>query len=394
MATLFLMLIYLSFISLGLPDSILGSAWPVMQVYFDTGLNTAGVISFVVTAGTIVSSLLSGKLVRRFGTGKVTVASVLATALALLGYSISGAVWQLMAFAVPLGLGAGAVDSVLNNYVALHYKPRHMSWLHSFWGLGAFGGPIIMGLFLQNNGNWQGGYQSIGFIQLGVCALLFLFLPMWKQRESPTAFAPEETTKAHKNKKQKVIAIPGVVFALITFFFYCSLELSMGLWGSSFLVKSRGFRPEVAATAVSVYYGGITVGRILTGFLTIKLTGGQLIRAGAATAVLGGLLMFLPFGPFFSVVAMLFVGLGCAPVYPSMIHETPARFGAENSQEIIGLQMASAYAGSTLMPIIIGFVAARLGTGVLPVFVLIFSLAVLGFSQQITKTIKKAGGSR
>ena len=394
MATVFLLLIYLTFISLGLPDSLLGAAWPVMRGDFGASLDTAGAISFIVTAGTIVSSLLSDKLVRRFGTGRVTAVSVLATALALLASSFSGSVWLLMAIAVPLGLGAGAVDSVLNNYVALHYQPRHMSWLHSFWGIGAFSGPLIMGLFLQTGGSWRGGYRAIGIIQLVVSALLLVSLPMWQKRESVLGGA-EKTATANSGGTAKnggsALRIPGVPFALITFFFYCAVELSVGLWGSSFLVESRGFAAPVAATAISMYYGGITLGRIVSGFLTLRFSGTQLIRAGVVPIIVGGVLLCLPVHPYAALAALLLVGLGCAPVYPSMIHETPSRFGAANSQKIIGWQMASAYTGSTLMPPVIGFVAARLGTGVLPIFVLVFGLALLLFSECITKAVRPTG---
>ena len=386
MATLFLLLIYLSFISLGLPDSILGAVWPVMRGDFGAPLDAAGAISFIVTAGTIVSSLLSERLSRRFGTGKVTAVSVLATALALLANSAADSIWLLMLIAVPLGLGAGAVDSVLNNYVALHYQPRHMSWLHSFWGIGAFGGPLIMGAVLQSGNSWRGGYRIIGVIQLAVSALLFLSLPLWRRQEGPPLAKKVAPAGTIPQKGTAALRIPGVPFALITFFIYCALELSVGLWGSSFLAEARGFSAAAAAGAVSVYYAGITAGRFLSGFLTIKFKGAQLIRAGVALILVAGALMLVP-GEIPALAAMLLVGLGCAPIYPSMIHETPARFGAENSQKIIGLQMASAYTGSTLMPPLIGVVAQRVGAGVLPIFVLALGGALLVASEAISRAV-------
>lgn len=390
MATIFLLLVYVTFISLGLPDSLLGAAWPVMRTDFGAALDAAGAVSFVVTASTVTSSLISYKLVRRFGTAKVTAVSVLLTAVSLFLHARANSVWGLMLVSVPLGFGGGAVDSVLNNYISLYYKPRHMSWLHSFWGIGAFAGPVTMGLFLQNSANWRGGYRFIGAFQLFVGVLLFLALPMWKKQEKAQKSGlqalnakekpgenPGPKNAAKTQKGGGVLAIPGVIFAILSFFVYCSIEITIGVWGSSFLVESRGFAPPLAATAVAVYFGGITIGRFLTGFLTFKFTGKQLIWAGTVIVILSGTLLFLHLKPVYIVAALFLLGMGCAPIYPCMIHKTPASFGAENSQKIIGLQTAGAFAGCTAMAPLVGLALARFGTGLLPGFILLFAGALV-----------------
>ncbi|MDL2327084.1 MFS transporter [Ruminococcaceae bacterium OttesenSCG-928-A11] len=392
MATLFLLLIYLSFISLGLPDSLLGSAWPVMRIDLGAGLDQAGLVSVVITAGTILSSLLCEKVIRRFGTGKVTAASVLATAVALLFASFGGSLPWLMVAAVPLGLGAGAVDAGLNNYMALHYKSRHMNWMHCFWGVGAFIGPLIMGAFLAQNGNWRGGYRAVGLIQLGVAALLFLSLPLWKTMNTGSAGekaaesvgvealpggAPPEGTGAFR--------LPGVKTALATFTLYCAVEYAIGLWGASFLVDIRGFTEPNAANALSLFYIGIAAGRFLAGIISAKISSKTLIRLSILVVTAAALLLLVPMGGVLPPAALLLLGLGCAPIFPTMIHETPNRFGAAYSQKIIGWQMASAYLGSTLVPPVTGFIAARTGLGILPVLLVVFSGGMLLCTEHVNR---------
>lgn len=392
MATFFLLLIYLTFISLGLPDSLLGAAWPVMRLELGAPLDAAGIVTMVITGGTIVSSLLSERMIRRFGTGRVTAVSVLATALALLGFTAGNSVVFLVLLAVPLGLGAGAVDAGLNNYVALHYKAHHMSWLHCFWGVGASAGPLILAAFMQQNGNWRGGYLAIGLVQSAVALLLFASLPLWKRREAthPSApLAPEEEASTQKGSPFK---IPGVPFALITFFFYCAAELATGLWGSSFLVEMRGFTEAAAARGASLFYIGITVGRLITGFLTAVMSSKQLVRTGILLFMAGAALLLVPFAGL-SVAGLVLVGLGCAPIFPTMLHETPARFGKGGSQKIMGLQMAFAYIGNTAMPPVVGFVARRTGMFVLPLFLLAFGLCMLLASEKINAMMHKRQGT-
>ncbi|MDL2294415.1 MFS transporter [Ruminococcaceae bacterium OttesenSCG-928-D13] len=398
MATLFLLLIYLTFVSLGLPDSLLGSAWPVMRIDLGAGLDQAGLISVLVTIGTVLSSLMCEKVVKRFGTGKVTTVSVLATAAALLFASFGSSLPWLMVAAVPLGLGGGAVDAALNNYVALHYKSRHMNWLHCFWGVGAFIGPLVMSAFLSQGGNWRGGYRSIGFVQLGISALLILSLPLWKtmntgsadekaaegaEAEALPGGAPPEAVNA--------LRLPGVKSAMATFTLYCAAEYVVGLWGASFLVESRHFTEAGAASAVSFFYIGIAAGRFLAGIISSKVSSKALIRLGILVVSGASLLLLLPVGGALPPAALLLLGLGCAPIYPAMIHETPARFGAAYSQKIIGWQMASAYLGSTLVPPVMGFIAARAGLGVLPVCLCIFGAGMLLCSEHINRV---AGNSK
>jgi fucose permease len=398
MATIFLMLIYLIFISLGLPDSLLGTVWPVMRLELGASLETAGMIFIVISGGTIISSLFSGRLIRRFGTGRVTAVSILLTASALAGSSFSSSVWFLVLMAIPLGLGGGAIDAALNNYVALHYAPRHMSWLHCFWGVGAFTGPLIIGRYLRRGDNWRGAYFFIALIQFAIGILALISLPLWKKYDTapagqvPAAEEQPPEAKAPVGKapqKGGVLGIPGVIQALITFFLYCATEYTLGLWGASFLTEMRGFAKADAAGAVSLYFAGITIGRLLTGFLTLRFTGTRLIRGGLIIITAGALLLLLPLGKQCALPALLLIGFGCAPIYPSMIHLTPERFGAENSPRIIGLQMACAYSGSTFVPPLVGFFAARTSMLAIPLFLIAFPLAMLFMSEQITRRVNR-----
>ncbi|MDR3144758.1 MAG: MFS transporter [Treponema sp.] len=404
MATFFLALIYIAFISLGLPDSLLGTAWPVMRLEFGVSLDTAGIIAFIISGGTIISSLSSGWVLGRFGTGRVTAFSVLLTAASLLGSSFGLSIWWIALLAVPLGLGAGAVDTALNNYVALHYAARHMSWLHCFWGVGALGGPLIIGTFLRHGDNWRGAYFFIAIVQMGVGLLLLLSLPLWKLQgksgtppsaapEGPPSAAPSPAaassaapeTPPKAGGRGGALRIPGVVQALVTFFLYCATEYTVGLWGASFLSELRGFSKASAASAISLYFIGITAGRFLTGFLTLRFSGVLLIRTGLCVITAGAVLLLLPLPGPFALTALLLIGFGCSPVFPSMIQLTPKRFGAENSPRIIGLQMACAYSGSTLMPLLAGFIVARSTMNLVPVFLVCYGLAMLCMSEWINR---------
>lgn len=369
-STALLTLIYLSFISLGLPDSVLGSAWPAMTVSLNAPLWGAGLIQMLISFCTIISSLNSARLIREFGTGKLTAISVATTALALLGFSLAKNYVFLLLMAVPLGLGAGAVDAGLNNFVALHYEARHMSWLHCFWGVGATLGPVILSLFLGGKHGWRGGYGAVCAIQFCLVAVLAVTLPMWDRYEDRAALRAEAAAAKQAGKKQSTLNIPGVKGALATFFFYCAIEAAAGLWGASYLVEARGLSAEAAARGVSLYFLGITLGRFLSGFASMRMKSAALIRLGQLVSAGGAVLLMLPLPAGFGVAAMAVLGLGFAPVYPSMIHETPYRFGAERSQAVIGLQMACAYVGTTFVPALFGVLAARLGIGLLPAFLL------------------------
>lgn len=397
MATLFLIIIYMAFISLGLPDSLVGTAWPVMQVEYQMPFEAAGLVSIMVAGGTIISSLFSSGVIKRLGTGKVTFISCVMTAGALLGVSFSPSFYWLLVLAIPLGLGAGAVDVGLNNYVALHYKAHHMSWLHCFWGIGATIGPIIMSSFMARDGAWRSGFFTVSMIQFVLVVLLFVTLPLWdknaktnsheEQRDSDLDASLESLSQ--ENTNIKLIHIKGVKFALLTFLFYCGIEATMGLWGSSFLVNVKGLHPALAAKWVSTYYAGITIGRFLTGFFTMKMNNKILIRIGQGIILMGVVLLLLPLPAVFSLFGFILIGLGCAPIFPCMIHETPARFGKAHSQTVIGYQMAAAYIGATFLPPFFGFVAAHTTIRIFLVFILLYSVVMLLSSERINSIMKK-----
>lgn len=376
MVSLLLGVIYLSFISLGLPDSLLGAIWPVAHAELCAPLSWSGAVFAIISGGTIVSSLFSDRLTRRFGAGMVTAVSVMLTCTALFGFSTVGAYYQLCLWAIPYGLGAGGVDAALNNYVALHYASRHMSWLHCMWGVGAAAGPYIMSAVLTQGGNWQAGYRTIGLIQLALTAILFVSLPLWKRSGSEGA-SPDTAPLSLRG----VFAVPGAKAVILCFFCYCALEQTAGLWASSYLVEVRGVDAVTAAGYGSLFYVGITVGRALSGFLTFRFDDTQMIRLGQAVTAAGILLLLLPMGERAALAGLILTGLGCAPIYPSVIHSTPAHFGAECSQAIIGVQMASAYVGTMLMPPLFGWLSARLGLWTLPLY-LAALLAVMLLSHE------------
>ena len=383
MFSLLLIVIYLSFISLGLPDSLLGAAWPTMQPLLNVPISYAGWLSMIISCGTVISSLLSDKLLRRFGTGLVVACSVLLTAIALFGYSVSSQYWMLCLFAVPYGLGAGAVDAALNHYVALHYAARHMSWLHCFWGVGCALSPYIMSFYLHRNTDWQGGYRAISLLQIGLTVMLFLSLPLWKKKAAAAESGAEPAVPMRTMLRRR-----GVMQALLTFFSYCALESTAGLWASSFLVQSRGITAETAAKFASLFYIGITAGRFISGFAADRLGDSRMIRLGLGGIAAGVFLVMLPLSDVFALTGLIVIGIGCAPVYPCMIHATPIVFGRDSSQSMIGMQMASAYIGTTLMPPLFGFVADRAGLGIFPLFLAFFLILMALLTEQMYRTKK------
>lgn len=364
MISLLLALIYICFISLGLPDSLLGSAWPVMQLDVGVPVSYAGIISSIILIGTIISSLCSNFFTHRFGAGKVTAVSVVTTAVALFGFSISGEFWMLVLWAIPYGIGAGGVDAALNNYVALHFKSRHMSWLHCMWGVGAVASPYIMSYAITGLGAWTSGYRIVSIIQIVLSVIIFVSLPLWKKGcEKSTE---EQKTKAFSIKD--VFKIRGAILCFVTFFCYCGMENMTMLWASSYMVKVNGIAPESAAEYASLFFIGITVGRAINGFLTMKFSDKALIRMGASIILIGIILIALPLGLTSSIIGFITIGLGCAPVYPSIIHMTPSLFGEDKSQAMIGVQMACAYTGACIIPPIFGMVANATTFYVLPIF--------------------------
>lgn len=385
MYSFLLVIIYLAFISLGLPDSLLGSAWPVMHQQLDVPISYAGIVSMITSGGTIVSSLMSDRVTRKFGAGLVTAISVLLTAVALFGFSITRSFIFLCFWAIPYGLGAGAVDAALNNYVALHYASRHMSWLHCFWGVGATISPHIMSYCLTGGYGWNSGYRSVSLIQMGLTAILFASLPLWQRNSKSTS---SSGSRAVALSLPQALRIPGVKPILLTFFGYCALETTTGLWASTYLVKFRGVDSEIAARFASLFFMGITFGRFLSGFIADKLGDKRLIRLGITIVLCGVVMVAIPgVSNLTPLIGLVIIGLGCAPIYPSIIHATPFNFGEENSQAIIGIQMASAYVGSTFMPPVFGFIADKLSIGLYPKYLMLFGILMFIMSEMLNKVV-------
>lgn len=387
MIHLLLAIIYLAFISLGLPDALLGSAWPTMYSEFDVPVSYAGIISMIIALGTIISSLQSDRLTRKLGTGKVTAISVAMTAIALLGFSSSHAFWILCVWAVPYGLGAGSVDAALNNYVALHYESHHMSWLHCMWGVGATVGPYIMGFALSGGKTWNTGYLYIGVLQIVLTAILVFSLPLWKERktsESP-GNTNENTTLEKPLTLPQIIKIPGAKEVMLCFFCYCAIEQTAGLWASSYLTLFKGVSAETAARFAGMFFIGITVGRAINGFIAMKLQDSQMIRLGQSIIAIGVIVMLLPGPHIISLAGLILIGLGCAPVYPCIIHSTPAHFGAGRSQALIGVQMASAYVGTCLMPPIFGLIANHISIALFPVYIMALLILMVIMHELLSK---------
>lgn len=382
MVSLLLPIIYVAFISLGLPDSLLGSAWPSMYPQLGVPVSYAGIISMIISLGTIISSLNSDRLTRALGTGKVTAISVGMTAAALFGFSVSGQFWMLCLWAIPYGLGAGSVDAALNNYVALHYESRHMSWLHCMWGIGTMISPMVMGAALAGGMPWTSGYRYIALFQILLTAVLFVSLPLWQKRTAGTS--GEEAAPTALTFGQ-VLHLPGAKEVMLCFFCYCALETTAGLWASSYLTLSRGVPAGTAASFASLFYIGITAGRAACGFLTLKFNDVQMIRMGHGILAVGVLALLVPGPQVLALAGLVLVGLGCAPIYPSIIHSTPDHFGAERSQAVIGIQMASAYVGNLAMPPLFGLLANNITPALFPFYLLVLLLLMVFMHEQLVR---------
>lgn len=378
---LLLVIIYLAFISLGLPDSMLGAAWPNMYVEFDVPLSYAGIVSAIIIACTIIVSLQSDRIIMKLGAGKVTAVSVSMTALALFGFSISHSLWMICLFAIPYGLGGGGVDAALNNYVALHYESRHMSWLHCMWGVGAATGPYVMGYAMTNGAGWNGGYRIIAIMQIVLSVVLFLSLPLWKNQKD--AKKEDEHASRAPMSIRDVLRIKGAKEVLICFFCYCAIEQTAGLWASTYLNLHKGIPVERAASFASMFYIGITVGRAFSGFLTMKFSDKKMIRLGLGGILTGIIIMMLPANVYVSLVGLILVGIGCAPVYPCIIHSTPAHFGEDKSQAVIGVQMAFAYVGILCMPPLFGIIANNINVSLLPIYLLIVLIVMIVMNEKL-----------
>ncbi len=380
-------IIYLSFISLGLPDSLLGSAWPVMRIDFDAPLSYAGIISTIICLGTVVSSLLSDRLTKKFGTGLVTAVSVTTTAAALFLFSISTQFWMLVIFAIPYGLGAGGVDASLNNYVALHLKARHMSWLHCMWGVGAAVSPYIMSYAITGGSGWQHGYLIVAIIQICLSATLFLSLPLWKKCAKPdnTVAEPLQSEVAQPLKLKDIFKIKGAAACFICFFCYCALEQTTMLWANGYMMSHNGVTAEDAAKFASLFFIGITAGRAINGFLTLKFNDRTLIRSGQTLILVGIIFIVIPAVDALTIAGFIVIGLGCAPVYPCIIHMTPLLFGKDKSQAMIGVQMASAYIGSCLAPPLYGLIANHVSAELLPAYISVFFALMVVMHEIVVK---------
>ena len=380
MYLLLLAVIYLAFISLGLPDSLLGSAWPTIRTALDVPLSYMGFISMIISGGTIISGLMSERLTKKFGTKYVTLISVLLTAIALFGFSTVKEFYQLCLWGIPYGLGAGAIDAALNNYVALHYKSKHMSWLHCFWGVGTIVSPYVMSYALVHS-TWSNGYRTVSYLQFGIAAVILLTLPLWKANKS----ADEAESGGELLGLKGALKIKGVPYLLTGFFAYCAAEATTMLWASSYLEGVRGATKDEAAAFGSLFFIGITAGRFLSGFISDKVGDNRMIRIGTGITLLGVVMIILPLKTT-SLIGFIVIGLGCAPVYPCIIHSTPRNFGAENSQGIIGIQMASAYVGSTFMPPVFGLIANHISLKLMPLYIAFFFILLL---VMISKTEKE-----
>lgn len=366
-----LALIYLAFISLGLPDSLLGSAWPLMHLEMGVPISYMGIITMLISGGTIVSSLMSDRLTRKFGTKILTVASVFLTVIALFGFSFANNFSMLIVFAIPYGIGAGAIDAALNNYVALHYKAKHMSWLHCFWGVGTIVSPFVMGYALTSS-TWNNGYRIVGFMQLVIAIILLLTLPVWKVNEDVVSTTSEDVGLF------KALRIKGVPFLLLGFLAYCAAETTTMQWASTYFVEVKGISVERAASFASLFYIGITAGRFISGFITDKLGDRKMILLGSSVLIVGILTLAIPSSSYeLAFASFIIIGLGCAPIYPCIIHSTPYNFGAKNSGVIIGIQMASAYLGATFMPPIFGVLGNASTFAIMPLYLLVFVLLML-----------------
>ena len=381
-----LVIIYLAFISLGLPDAIMGAAWPMIYKEINVPIAYAGIYSMIVSGGTVFSSLLSSKIIKIFGTGTISVVSVILTAIGLIGITFSETFIIICIFAVPLGIGAGSIDSALNNFVALHYKSSHMNWLHCFWGIGATAGPTIIAFTIASNFGWRMGYGIIAALQVLMIISLLASLKLWSKTENKNDINITEDTHTSITILT-LLGLKGAKPALISFFCYCSIETLTGFWGATYLVTSYNLKPETAAQWVGFYYFGITIGRFLSGFLALNMSNKILIRIGQFTIITGIFILFIPHLYYTPLIGMILIGLGCAPIFPAMLHETPVRFGKQLSQDIMGIQMATAYIGTTLMPPFFGVMAAKLGFSQFPIWLLPLCILMIITTELVNKKL-------
>lgn len=388
MTTLLLLaVIYLAFVSLGIPDAILGVAWPEMRLDLGVPLDASGLIFIAITASTVVSSLASGFLIKKLGTAYVTLFSIFITAIALIGISLMPSFYWMILLALPLGFGAGSIDTALNNYVALHYKTHHMNWLHAFWGIGATMGPIIMSAFFALNYSWRKGYMTLGIVQMVIFVIVLISLPLWKKQQK---LSQADTSQHNPNMTYKeILRTKGVILSMLVFIIYCAAEFAIGQWGASYLVSVRSLGAALAGTLIGTYYAGITIGRIVSGFISFKFTNKQLILMGIFLFLGATVLLLFNLPIYILYIGFFLQGIGLAPIFPSLTHETPRRFGCDKSQHIIGLQMASAYTGASILPALFGILARNTSLQIYPFFILSLGIIMYLLNQLLTSKTKE-----
>lgn len=386
MYLLLLAVIYLAFVSLGLPDSLLGAAWPTIHSEINIPISYMGILSMIISGMAIITSIEAEKLTKKFSTRVVTAFSILLTAVGMWGFSCSKSFLEMIFWTIPYGIGGGAIDAALNNYVALHYKSKHINWLHCFWGVGTIVSPYIMSYAVKQY-HWSVGYKLVAIIQLFIFAIFMLSFPLWKVNESK-----EENEESSPLKIREVINIKGVKYILIAFFCYCAAEATNMLWASSFLEVERAASKELAAAYGSLFFIGITLGRFISGLLSEKLSDTELVKLGNILAIIACFIIIVP-NQIISVIGFVLIGLGCSPIYPCIIHSTPVIFGKEKSQAIIGVQMACAYIGSTFMPPVFGLIANHISMKLMPFFVLFFLLILLFTYNKALKLIESTSDS-
>lgn len=390
MFALLLAVIYLTFISLGLPDSLLGSAWPKMHLDFNVPVSYMGIVTMIISACTIISSLFSDRLTKKFSTKIVTLVSVFLTAIAILGFSFTRNFIVLCLLAVPYGLGAGAIDATLNNYVANHYSSKHMNWLHCFWSVGTIVSPYVMSYALSTEQSWPLGYRIISYVQLGITLILFLSLPLWNKGKSHKVEEIEEEKNTKVLSFKEKLKIKGLIYLLFTFLFYCSIESIFIQWTSTYLVNVKEFSVELVAAYASFFFIGMTLGRLVSGFISQKLNDKKMIIFGSVIIFMGIILLYLPIqNHTFTLIMLILIGFGCGPIYPAIIHATPIFFDKKESQGIIGLEMASAYIGSTFMPPLFGIISRQISFQILPYVISILFVLYMTFFILLLKKIEK-----
>lgn len=387
MITVLLIIIYVVFIGLGLPDSVLGTAWPAMYPDLNLPVGNASILTIIMSVCTALASYFSARLINKFGTGLVTAVSTLLTALSLLGFSLANSMLFLCLVGIPLGLGAGAIDSALNNYVATRYKSTHMNFLHAFYGVGVMISPLILSITLHGNGGWRDGYLFVFAIQAVIFIASIIALPLWKKVKEQTP-AHENYTPITLTLKQ-MVKMPAVKMAWIVFFSTCALEFTCGTWGATYLVNSVGITESTAAIYLMLYYAGITSSRFISGLISTKVSAKNIVFTGSAIIAVGILVLIFPLPTTIKGLGLLLIGLGNGPTFPNLTYLTPSFFGKDISQSIVGTIMVACNLGICLMPPVFGLLAQYVNIGLLPYFLAVLFIIMLVFEITYIKMPKQ-----